>query len=198
MLASFAAPHQAQAATLIIQPQTTLSATMSRFTTRDGGYAQFLTVSSPPATDPLFGYDMFMDDGSSFTVSNLTFTATRTGFAPVTSNYTAATFSDPATPLYRAWNGTTDVSVNGAQLNTVSMKKFAVSGLPPTPNGLDTVGDVDQVTWTSTVFQNGNANTPFTASGTTSVTYTATPEPNTFGLLGMSMVGFVGLFRRRQ
>ena len=181
--------------TLVLTPQSSVSP-MNRITARDDGYPQFTTTPVAIGTD-YFAVEVHLSDNSPFKLFSGSIVAHRFGFADVIiPNFAGATFSDPASPLYRMYDALgNDVSVNGALLTSVTGTRFVVSNFAPSPSGVTAPGRTDSADWTLTVTQ-VSSSTNFANTGTTSIA--ETPEPSAIGSLMLGGLGLVGMMRRRR
>ncbi len=180
-------------ATLIVTPEMSPTV-MDRTTARDDGYP--VNATTPVPITPIYGgVEIHLSDGSPFKLLSGGFTVHRMSFGDVTVDYTGATFSDPASPLYRAYDSAgNDISVNGALLTSVTANKFVVSSLAINPSGLTAPGSVMSIDWFNTVTQTSSSEN---VSGSNTGTFTVVPEPAAFGLIACGGVVLVGFMRRR-
>lgn len=181
--------------TLVLNPQSSVSS-MNRITARDDGYPQFTTTPVAIGTD-YFAVEIHLSDNSPFRLFSGSIVVHRFGFADVViPNFAGATFSDPASPLYRMYDALgNDVSVNGALLTSVTGNRFVVSNFAPSPSGVTSAGRTDSAEFALTVTQQSSS-TNFANTGATSIT--ETPEPSAIGSLMLGGLGLVGMMRRRR
>ena len=184
-------------ATMVVAINPQMSSTpMIRTTARDNGYPTN-EVTLVPLSTIYGGMEVHLPDGGAFNPVSLGFTVHRMRFADVTVDYTNATYSDPASPLYRIYDALgNDITTNGSLLPSIAGNKFVVSSLAVTPADLLIPGDVTSIDWWVTL--DPVAPGP-NVTGMASSNYTfAVPEPSAISFVGAGAMMLLGIRRRRQ
>lgn len=187
---------QVAKATMVVAINPQMSPTpMNRTTARDAGYPSS-EVTLVPLSTIYGGVEFHLSDGGAFNPVSLGFTVHRMRFSDVTVDYTNATYSDPASPLYRIYDALgNDITTNGSLLPSITGNKFVVSSLAVNPADLLIPGDVTSIDWWATL--DPVAPGP-NVTGMATSNYTFVPEPSAVSFVGAGAMMLLGIRRRRQ